>query len=108
VANVVQANVLAMDAPGVAGKVYNIACGERVTLNRLVGELRGLLDSDVDPAYAAPRAGDIKHSVADLSLARAELGYEPEVQLREGLERTIEHFNEQELHSDGGRLIGAP
>jgi UDP-glucose 4-epimerase len=97
VANVVRANVLAMDAPDVSGKVYNVACGQRVTLNRLVGELRELLGSDVKPVYAAPRAGDIRHSLADLSLARAELGYEPSVRLREGLERTIEHFRDDEL-----------
>jgi UDP-glucose 4-epimerase len=98
VANVVQANLLAMDAPpSVAGRVYNIACGERVTLNQLVGELRHLLGSDVEPIYAAPRAGDIPHSLADVSRARTDLGYEPTVKLRDGLERTIEHFRASEL-----------
>jgi UDP-glucose 4-epimerase len=92
VANVVEANLLAMDAENVGGKVYNVACGERVTLNRLVAELRDLLGSDVKPVYAAPRPGDIRHSLADLTLARAELGYEPSILLRQGLERTIEHF----------------
>jgi UDP-glucose 4-epimerase len=106
VANVVRANALAMDAPGVAGKVYNVACGERVTLNHLISELRDLLGSAIEAAYAAPRPGDIKHSVADLSLARSELGYEPSVLLREGLERTIEHFEEAELASDARRLVG--
>jgi nucleoside-diphosphate-sugar epimerase len=105
VANVVQANMLAMGAPGVAGKVYNVACGERVTLNRLVGELRDLLDSDVEPVYAAARPGDVKHSLADLSLARAELGYEPLVLLREGLQRTIQHFLEDNLPSNLDRLV---
>ena len=71
VTNVVQANLLAMEVPEVAGEVYNVACGERVTLNRLVGELGDLLGSDVKPVYAAPRAGDIRHSLADLSRARA-------------------------------------
>jgi nucleoside-diphosphate-sugar epimerase len=104
VANVVQANLLAIDAPEVEGKVFNVACGERVTLNRLVGELRDLLGSDVEPVYAAPRAGDIKHSLADLSSARDGLGYTPEVLLRDGLSRTIEHY--QELQSRDG-LIGA-
>jgi nucleoside-diphosphate-sugar epimerase len=98
VANVVQANLLAMDAPpSVAGRVYNIACGERVTLNQLVGELRHLLGSDVEPIYAAPRAGDIPHSLADVSRARTDLGYEPTVKLREGLERTIEHLRASDL-----------
>jgi UDP-glucose 4-epimerase len=97
VANVVDANVLAMDAPGVAGRVYNVACGERVTINRLAAELRDLLGADVEPVYAAPRAGDIRHSLADLSQARTELGYEPAVRLRDGLERTIAHFRSEEL-----------
>ena len=69
VANVVQANMLAMEAEDVGGKVYNIACGERMTLNRLAGELRELLGSDVEPVYAAPRAGDIK-SLAGRPVAR--------------------------------------
>ena len=107
VANIVEANMLAMNAPGIAGKVYNIACGERVTLNHLVRELCDLIGSDVETAYAAPRAGDIRHSLADLSLARSELGYEPTVLLREGLERTIDHFRDQELRSVGGRLTRA-
>jgi UDP-glucose 4-epimerase len=97
VANVVAANLLAMDAPGVAGRIYNVACGERITVNRLVAELRDLLQSDVEPVYAAPRAGDIPHSLADLGRARAELGYEPAVKLREGLERTIEYLRAEEL-----------
>jgi UDP-glucose 4-epimerase len=77
--------MLAIDADGVTGSVYNVACGERVTLNRLVAELRELTGSPLEPVYAAARPGDIRHSLADLSLARAELGYEPSVQLHEGV-----------------------
>jgi nucleoside-diphosphate-sugar epimerase len=95
VANVVQANMLAIDAPNVGGKVYNVACGERVTLNRLVGELRELLGSDTTAVFAAPRPGDVRHSLADVSLARAELGYEPAVGLRDGLQRAIDHFRDE-------------
>jgi nucleoside-diphosphate-sugar epimerase len=107
VANIVQANLLAMDAADVSGKVYNVACGERVTLNRLVAELRDLLGSDVEPLYAAPRPADIRHSLADLSRARAELRYEPTVLLREGLERTIQHYREDERVAMPGGMIGA-
>jgi UDP-glucose 4-epimerase len=96
VANVVEANLLAIDASQASGKVYNVACGERVTVNRLVDELRDLLGVDVEPLHEAPRPGEVAHSVADLSLARRELGYEPSVLLREGLEQTIEHFRERE------------
>ncbi len=107
VGNVVQANLLAMEASGVGGKVFNVACGERVTLNRLVSELRDLLESDVEATYAAERAGDVKHSLADLSAARAELGYDPAVQLRDGLERTIEHYRDDEAAGTADRLTGA-
>jgi UDP-glucose 4-epimerase len=106
VANVVQANMLAIDAPGVAGKAYNVACGQRVSLNRLVDELRDLLGSDVEATYAAPRAGDIKHSLADLSQAEAELGYTPDILLRDGLGLTIEHY--QRLLERTGVGGGAP
>ncbi|HET9719230.1 MAG TPA: SDR family oxidoreductase [Solirubrobacteraceae bacterium] len=95
VGNVVQANLLAMDAPEAPGRVYNIACGERITLNALVGALQELLGTDLAPIHALPRPGDIRHSLADLSRARAELGYEPGVRFREGLELTIEHLREE-------------
>jgi nucleoside-diphosphate-sugar epimerase len=108
VENVVQANMLAMDAPDVAGRVYNVACGDRVTLNRLVHEMRVLLCVDIDPVYATPRPGDIRHSVADLTRARRELGYEPSVLLRDGLERTIRHACEEETAAEAGRsVVGA-
>jgi len=107
VANAVHANLLAMDAAGVAGNVYNVACGRGVTVNQLVRELRDLLEVNVEPAYAAPRAGEVLHSMADLSLARRELGYEPVVELREGLERTIQHFCSQERAPDSDRFLTA-
>jgi nucleoside-diphosphate-sugar epimerase len=107
VANIVEANVLAMDAPDVGGNVYNVACGERVTLNRLVTELRELMGTDIEPVHATPRAGDIRHSLADLSLARDQLGYEPSVRLREGLQRTIQHIRMEELANEVKPLVGA-
>jgi nucleoside-diphosphate-sugar epimerase len=104
VANIVRANMLAIDAPDVAGRVYNVACGERVTVNRLVGELCELLCSSLGPIYAAPRAGDVEHSQADLSRSRRELGYQPVVRLREGLQLTIQHYQRERL---AGHLAGA-
>jgi UDP-glucose 4-epimerase len=95
--NVVAANLRAVDAAAAAGNVYNVACGESVSLNRLVGELRELIGAEVEATYAAPRPGDIRHSLADLSASRRDLGYVPEVDLREGLARTLEHFREVEL-----------
>ncbi len=91
VENVVEANVLALFAEGVGGRVYNIACGERVTLNRLASVLRKQVGAEVEPAHGPPRPGDILHSLADIELARHELGYNPSVSLEEGLRRTVEH-----------------
>ncbi len=95
VENVVQGNVLAIEAPEVAGKAYNVACGERVTLNELFAELRDLLGGEDPPIYADARPGDVRHSLADICAARRDLGYEPAVLLREGLSRTIEYLREE-------------
>ena len=103
--NVVEANVLAMGAQDVAGRVYNVACGERISLNLLYDELRGLIGRDVQPIHADPRPGDVRHSLADVDRARRDLGYEPRVSLREGLSRTIEYFEETD-HS--AELASAP
>lgn len=97
VANVVQANLLAMDAPGVAGNVYNVARGDQVSVNQLVHEIGQLLGCEVRPLHVAPRAGEVTHSLADLTRARAELGYEPRVALQDGLEQTIDHVRTHEL-----------
>jgi nucleoside-diphosphate-sugar epimerase len=94
VENVVDANVLAAGAVDVAGRVYNVACGERVTLNELFAELRNLIGSDLDAVYADARMGDVRHSLADVSAARRDLGYTPAVSLREGLTRTVEYLRE--------------
>jgi nucleoside-diphosphate-sugar epimerase len=107
VTNVVLGNMLAMDAPGVAGRVYNIACGQRVTVNALVSEIRGLLGSDVEPVYGPDRKADVKHSLADLSRARDELGFEPSVGLGEGLQRTIAHLGQDTTAGARGSLVGA-
>jgi UDP-glucose 4-epimerase len=101
--NVVDANLLAMEAEGVDGRLYNVACGESVSVNELFSELRELTGSEVEPIYDEARAGDIRHSHADIERARAELGYEPAVRLRDGLRLTTEYFSE-ELARHGGRL----
>jgi UDP-glucose 4-epimerase len=95
--NAVEANLLAMDAQGVAGEVFNIACGDRTTINELLAELRDLLDADVEPVQVASRPGEVRHSQADCGRAREVLGYGPRIDLREGLRRTIEHFREANL-----------
>jgi UDP-glucose 4-epimerase len=92
--DVVQANLLAMEAPRVAGKVFNVASGRRVTLNDLVEALQELVGWEADTIYAPARPGDVRHSLADLTRARLELGYEPRVALLDGLSRTIDHHRE--------------
>jgi UDP-N-acetylglucosamine/UDP-N-acetyl-alpha-D-glucosaminouronate 4-epimerase len=98
VENVVEANLAAADEPSAAGRVMNVAIGSSHTLNELVRTLGHLLDSDLEPDYAPPRPGDVRESLADISLARELIGYEPSVELEEGLERTIAWIAEQRAH----------
>lgn len=106
ISNVVAANLSAAQAPEATGKVINIANGVRVTLNSLLTTLKDLTgNTDIEPDYAEPRKGDVRDSLADISLARSVLGYEPQVGLEEGLRRTIEwweesRFNEQKLRAE--------
>ena len=89
--NVVAANLSAAEAKEASGKVINIANGERITLNQLLAELKELTGKqDVKAVYFEPRVGDVRHSLADISMARKLLGYQSKVDLREGLQRTIE------------------
>lgn len=100
VANAVQANLLAAlaDDPKTLNRVYNIAVGERISLNRLLEILRGLVrevQSDratVSPVYRPFREGDVQHSLADISLARKYLGYEPRHEIASGLKETLSWY----------------
>ena len=88
--NVVAANLSAASAPNAAGKVINVANGQRVTLNQLLEELKQLTGrTNVTAEYREPRVGDVRHSLADISTARELLAYESRVDLREGLQRTL-------------------
>jgi len=89
--NVVAANLSAATSTGASGKVINVANGQRITLNELLAELKDLTGKqDVTAEYREPRVGDVKHSLADIKLAQEFLGYESKVELREGLQRTID------------------
>jgi UDP-glucose 4-epimerase len=92
--NVVHANLLAAAAPAakVSGQMMNLATGTRITLNETFGILRELTGYSGKPAYAQARAGDIRDSLADIGLAGELLGYEPIVDFREGLRRTVEWY----------------
>lgn len=92
--NVVDANLKAAESAKGIGQVINVANGERITLNQLLAELKGLTGkSDVVADYREPRAGDVKHSLADISRARSLLGFEPRVDLRTGLRLTIDWWS---------------
>ena len=89
--NVVFANMNAASAKEASGKVINVANGQRITLNQLLAELKDLTGKqDVTAEYLEPRVGDVRHSLADITMARELLGYESKVDLREGLQRTID------------------
>ena len=92
--NVVDANLKAAAAPleRVAGGVFNIACGESVTLLKLVADLADLTSKPLKPRFAAARTGDVLHSRADISAARAAFEFNPRVGWKEGLERTLQWY----------------
>jgi UDP-glucose 4-epimerase len=98
--NVVHANLLAArSAKPLRGEVVNVACGQRVTVNELVSEVIAFReDSKLRPGHAAERAGDVRHSLADIRRAKTLLKYEPIVGFREGLAETLQWYAAQAQH----------
>lgn len=92
ISNVVQANILAATADCESGITVNCAVSGQITLNELIREMNKLMNKDIKPVYEGPRAGDIKHSYADVNLAEKTLGYKPVVSFQEGLKKTIESY----------------
>jgi len=92
--NVVNANLLACKAPKASGHMMNLACGDRMTLNELATNLKDILKIDIDPGYEPVRAGDIKHSLSDITKAKDLLGFEVTVPLYEGLKKTALWFKD--------------
>ena len=90
--NVVKANLLAAGAKETHGEVVNIACGQAVTVNEIIAMINELLGKNVEPIYADARAGDVKHSLADITAARNLIGFEPEVSFAEGLKLAIDWY----------------
>jgi nucleoside-diphosphate-sugar epimerase len=84
--------MLAATAPNVAGRVINVANGRSTSLLELISQLNGILDTAIEPVHEAPRLGDVRDSLADITLARELLGYEPLVELEEGLRLTAEYY----------------
>lgn len=92
--NVVQANLLAAEAPAVkaAGRVFNIAGGQSISLLQLVAELNRLTGQSLKPLFEPPRAGDVRSSLADIAAAQQTLGYQMKVSWQDGLQRTLEFY----------------
>jgi UDP-glucose 4-epimerase len=92
IANVVRANLLAAEAPDAAGKVFNVAAGQSITLLDLVAGLNHLTGQNLQPRFEPARVGDVRSSLADISAAQRELGYQVEVSWEEGLSRTLNFY----------------
>jgi UDP-glucose 4-epimerase len=92
--NIVQGNLLAADAPDAVGRTINVAIGESYNLLELVDGINRALGTRLEPVFEPPRAGDVRDSLANISLARTLLKYEPTVGFDEGLRRTIEYYRQ--------------
>jgi nucleoside-diphosphate-sugar epimerase len=105
--NVVQANLraCAADAKDVAGRVFNVACGERHTLNETYAVLARLLQFNLPAKHGPERAGDVADSLADIAAAREAFGYAPEIGFEEGLRRTVAWYVEQARGGDGAQWL---
>lgn len=95
--NAVEANLLALEAPAehVSGRVFNVACGVRSTLNETYALLSRLTGYDRPAQHTESRAGDVRNSLADITAAREAMGYEPRIDFEEGLRRTVAWYREQ-------------
>ena len=92
VANVVDATMRAADAAGANGRIFNVAAGSPATVNTVAETIGRIVDKPVERVFAPPRPGDIRDSWADVTAAREVLGFEPSVDLEEGLRRVVEHL----------------
>jgi UDP-glucose 4-epimerase len=90
--NVVQGNLLAMDAPGVSGEVFNVACNTRHSLLAIAQAIGEFLGKEPVRRHVAPRPGDVRHTLADISKAERLLGYRPTVDFATGMRKTCEYF----------------
>ncbi len=95
VENVIQANLLAMEAQGVSGKVFNIACGQAVSVNHLLSQLKKISGKNIPARYEAARSGEVRHSLCSNQLARKDLGFDPRVAFAEGLAVAWDWFRQK-------------
>jgi len=92
VEDVVQASLLAAEAPRVSGRVYNVGSGRKTTLLELVERINSMLGTDIRSIHTPPRPGDIHDSVADITRAQADLGYCPCTDLEQSLRRCLDCY----------------
>ena len=92
VSNAVSANILAMQKDKTSGEFLNVGCGKNISLNRLYGSLKEIFVSEINPIYDDPRAGEARNTLADITLAKLFLGYEPLVSFEDGLLKTVAFF----------------
>lgn len=92
IGNIVNANLLAADAQGISGRVFNIAAGDKITLLELIDALNQQLGTNITPQFEPPRPGDIRESMADITQARLWLKYDPSIGFEEGLRRSIDYY----------------
>jgi len=95
--NVVEANLLAARAKQTKGEAVNIACGQAITINAIIAMINELLGKNIEPVYADPRPGDIKHSLADITLAQNLIGFKPTIPFKQGLQRAIDWYRQNLL-----------
>jgi nucleoside-diphosphate-sugar epimerase len=88
--NIVEANLAALTSPNAPGKIINVGYGKQTTLNQIINLLKEIVGIQVSVEYRPARTGDVRHSLADISLARGVLAYQPKVGVQEGLKKTVE------------------
>jgi UDP-glucose 4-epimerase len=92
--NVVQANLLAARVPQTQGQTINVACGNAVTLNQIIDMINKAVGKNIKPEYTEPRPGDVKHSLADITLAKDTIDFEPVVNFEDGLVKAIDWYRD--------------
>ncbi len=95
--NVVEANLLAARAKKTSGEVVNIACGRRITVNEIIAMINDLVGKNIKPLYTDQRPGEVKHSLADITLAEKTISYKPTVSFKQGLKKAIDWYRENLL-----------
>ncbi len=100
VENAVQANIKGMftTSEEIYGEVCNIACGEKTSVNQLYSVLKNAANASAEAEYCPPRTGDIRDSLASIAKAKAHLGYDPKVNIKEGLEITLSWFKDNHFN----------